>query len=89
VILPVGAFVEGEMYPSWMQFFPSPLLHLLFLFFISFSFYFKVQLEDTALVWWPELTVLPTSTFTEMIRLARDETPFPLAMQPNVTSLAW
>jgi hypothetical protein len=33
--------------------------------------------------------VLPTSTFTEMIRLARDETPFPLAMQPKVTALAW
>jgi hypothetical protein len=27
--------------------------------------------------------------FTEMIRLARDETPFPLAMQPKVTALAW
>jgi hypothetical protein len=27
--------------------------------------------------------VLPTSTFTDMIRLARDETPFPLAMQPR------
>ena len=33
--------------------------------------------------------MLPTSTFTEMIRLARDETPFPLAMQPKVTALAW
>jgi hypothetical protein len=27
--------------------------------------------------------------FAEMIRLARDETPFPLAMQPKVTALAW
>jgi len=33
--------------------------------------------------------VLPTSIFTKMIRLARDETPFPLAMQPKVTALAW
>jgi hypothetical protein len=32
------------------------------------------------LAWWPELTVLPTGIFAEMIRLARDETPFPLAM---------
>jgi hypothetical protein len=35
------------------------------------------------------LFLLPTSTFTEMRRLARDETPFPLAMQPKVTALAW
>jgi hypothetical protein len=33
--------------------------------------------------------VLCTSTFTEMRRLARDETPFPLAMQPKVTAPAW
>jgi hypothetical protein len=33
--------------------------------------------------------VLPTGIFAEMIRLARDETPFPLAMQPKVTALAW
>jgi hypothetical protein len=33
--------------------------------------------------------VLPTSIFAEMIRLARDETPFPLAMQPRVIALAW
>ena len=36
MILPVGAFVEGELYPSWMQIFPSPFclysfLYLLFL----------------------------------------------------------
>jgi len=37
----MGAFVEGELYPSWMQFIPSPLLSLLFLFFIDFLFYFK------------------------------------------------
>jgi hypothetical protein len=39
MILPVGAFVEGELYPSWMQFFPSPLLPLFFLFFIAFFFF--------------------------------------------------
>jgi hypothetical protein len=36
MILPVGAFVEGELYLSWMQIFPSPFclysfLYLLFL----------------------------------------------------------
>ena len=33
--------------------------------------------------------MLPTSIFTEMRRLARDETPFLLAMQPRATTLAW
>ena len=45
--------------------------------------------EDTALARWPELTVLPTGIFAEMIGLARDETPLPLAMQPKVTALVW
>jgi hypothetical protein len=40
-MLSVGAFVEGELYPSWMQFFPSPFLPLFFsLFAFSSSFLF-------------------------------------------------
>jgi hypothetical protein len=39
MILPVGAFVEGKLYLSWMQFFPSPFLPLFFLFFIFFFFF--------------------------------------------------
>jgi hypothetical protein len=81
----VGAFVGGELYPSWMQIFPSPYC-LIFLY-----LYFATSLdeEDTALARWPELTTLPTSIFAEMIGLARDETPLPLAMQPKVTALVW
>jgi hypothetical protein len=40
MILPVGAFVEGELYPSRMQIFPSPFLPL---FFSLFSFSFFIQ----------------------------------------------
>jgi hypothetical protein len=67
-------------------FFPSPycLIFLLFAFFTT-----SLDEEETALSWWPELTTLPTSIFAEMRRLARDETPFPLAMQPKVTALVW
>jgi hypothetical protein len=67
-------------------FFPSPycLIFLLFAFFTT-----SLDEEDTALAWWPELTALPTSIFAKMRRLARDETPFPLAMQPKVTALVW
>jgi hypothetical protein len=38
--LPVGAFVEGELHLSWMQFFPSPFMPFILysLFFIAFSF---------------------------------------------------
>ena len=89
MILPVGAFVEGELYPSWMQFFPNPLLPLLFIFFIAFSYLFQGLTRGHCLGVVAELTVLPTCTFIELIRLARDETPFPLAMQPKVTALAW
>ena len=65
--------------------FSKPLLpYLSYLFFAT-----SLDKEDTALARWPEMTVLPTSIFTEMIGLARDETPLPLAMQPKVTALAW
>jgi hypothetical protein len=40
MILSVGAFIEGELYPSWMQFFPSPLLPLFFSLLLS-SFLFQ------------------------------------------------
>jgi hypothetical protein len=67
-------------------FFPSPFLP-----YLSLYFFFTTILdeEDITLVWWPELTALPTSIFIEMGRLARDETPFSLAMQPKVTALVW
>jgi hypothetical protein len=81
----VGAFVGGELYPSWMQFFPSPYC----LIFLYLHFATSLDEEDTALARWPELTVLPTGIFAEMIGLARDETPLPLAMQPKVTALVW
>jgi hypothetical protein len=66
--------------------FPNPLLPYLSLFAI---FTASLDEEDTTLAWWPELTALPTSIFAEMRRLARDETPFPLAMKPKVTTLVW
>jgi hypothetical protein len=36
-VLAVGAFIEGELYLSWMQFFPNPFM-LFILFVISFFF---------------------------------------------------
>jgi hypothetical protein len=37
-VLPVGAFVEGELHLSWMQFFQA---HSCLLFFYSYCFFFK------------------------------------------------
>jgi hypothetical protein len=45
-MLPMGAFVEGELYLSWMQFFPSPFMPLFFLLFYSFiAFFFSFAQE--------------------------------------------
>ena len=58
-----------------------------FIFLLLFSYFFA---EEIIRGHYPGVvTALPTSTFTEMRWLARDETPFPLAMQPKVTTLAW
>ena len=37
-MLPVGAFVEGELHLSWMQMFPSPFMPFIL---YSYSFFFK------------------------------------------------
>jgi hypothetical protein len=43
-VLPVGAFVEGELYLSWMHFFQAhSCLYSFFLLFLLFSFSFFVQ----------------------------------------------
>jgi hypothetical protein len=82
----MGAFVEGEPHLSWMQFFLSPFMPLILYFFILYCFFFKRLIRGHC----PSVvTALPASTFTEMRRLVRDETPFFLAMQPRVTNLAW
>jgi hypothetical protein len=40
MVLPVGAFVEGKLYLSWMQVFSKPFLPFILIFICSFhSFY--------------------------------------------------
>ena len=84
--LPVGVFVEGEMRLSWMQMFPSPFVPFVFIL-IAFSFKKLVRGHCPG-----EVTSGGNVThkhFMEMRRLARDETPFLLAMPPRATTLAW
>jgi hypothetical protein len=54
-MLPVGAFVEGELYLSWMQFFPSPFMpFILFVisFFIAFFFLFFCSRDNQGTLSW-------------------------------------
>jgi hypothetical protein len=82
--LPVGAFVEGELHLSRMQMFPISLMPFILYSLLFFSFKNPVRGHYPGVV-----AMLPTSTFTEMRRLARDETPFLLAMPPRTTTMAW
>jgi hypothetical protein len=79
----VGASVEGELHLSWMQMFPSPFMP-----FILFFFF-----QEASQGHCPCLVIsggnVSHKHFTEMGRLARDETPFLLAMPPRATTLAW
>ena len=43
-VLTVGAFVEGELYLSWMHFFQAHSLPLFFLFFLFFYLLFIQEL---------------------------------------------
>jgi hypothetical protein len=70
--------------------FPSPFFPLFFYSFIYFLFLF---VQDLIRGHCPSVVTSGGSVthkyFHRNERLARDETPFPLAMQPRVTALAW
>jgi hypothetical protein len=42
-MLSVGAFVEGKLHPSWMQFFPSPFLPLFLFYFLFLLLFLFIQ----------------------------------------------
>jgi hypothetical protein len=90
MILPVGAFIEGKLYPSWMHFFSKPFIAFI-LSFIDFLFLFLFQglTRGHCLGMVTKVDSVTHKHFHRDDRLARDETPFPLVMQPKVTSLAW
>jgi hypothetical protein len=84
--LPVGSSVEGELHLSWMQMFPSPFMHFIFIL-IDFSFKKLARGHCPGVV--TNGDNVTHKYFTEMRRLARDETPFLLAMPPRATTLVW
>jgi hypothetical protein len=48
-VLSVGAFVGGELYPSWMHFFQA--LYCLYLLIYCFSFFFTSRSDQRTLPW--------------------------------------
>jgi hypothetical protein len=50
-VLSVGAFVGGELYLSWMQFFPSPFIAFILSLFIVFFFLFASRSDQRTLPW--------------------------------------
>jgi hypothetical protein len=48
-VLSVGAFVGGELYPSWMHFFQA--LYCLYFSFIAFLFFFTSRSDQRTLPW--------------------------------------
>jgi hypothetical protein len=50
-VLPVGAFVEGELYLSWMHFFQAHSCLYSFYSFILFCFFFYSRANQGTLPW--------------------------------------
>jgi hypothetical protein len=85
--LPAGAFEEGELHLV-MDANVSKLIQFLLPFFLI-AFYFKRLVRGHYLGMVASSDNVTHKHFTEMRRLARDETPFLLAMPPRATTLAW
>jgi hypothetical protein len=83
-----GCLCRRRVVPVIDALFPSPFLP--FYSFIAFLFLFVQELIRGHC---PGVVTSGGSVthkyFHRNERLARDETPFPLAMQPRVTALAW
>ena len=85
--LPVGASKEGELHLVMDANVSKPIHAFYILFLFAFSFKRLVGGHCPGVV--TSGGNVTHKHFTEMRRLACDETPFPLAMPPRSTTLAW
>jgi hypothetical protein len=85
--LPVGASEEGELHFVMGAYVSKPIQCLLSFYLIGFSFKRLVRGHCPGVV--TNGDNVTHKHFTEMRCLARDETPFLLAMPPRATTLAW
>jgi hypothetical protein len=83
----VGASVEGEMHLVMDAIVSYPIQCIFTLCLIAFSFKRIVGGHCPGMV--TSGDSVTHKHFMEMRRLARDETPFLLAMPPRATTLAW
>jgi hypothetical protein len=85
--LPVGAYEEGEMHLVMDENVSKPIQFLFNFYLIAFSF---KRIDGGH---YPGMVTSGDNVthehFTEMRRLAHDETPFLLDMIPRATTLAW
>jgi hypothetical protein len=84
---PVGASEEGELHLVMDANVSKPIQCLLALYLIDFSFKRLVRGHCPGVV--TSGDNVTHKHFTKMRRLARDETPFLLAMPPRATTLTW
>jgi hypothetical protein len=85
--LPVGAFEEGELHLVMDANVSKPIQCLLPFYLIVFSFKRIAEGHCPGVV--TSGGSVTHKHFMEMRILARDETPFLLAMPPRATTLAW
>jgi hypothetical protein len=83
----VGASEEGELHLVMDASVSKPIQCLLSFYLIAFSFKRLVRGHCPGVV--TSGDNVTHKHFTEMRRLARDETPFILAIPPRATTLAW
>jgi hypothetical protein len=83
----VGASVEGELHLVMDSIVLYPIQCLLF--FVLFLFLFNRIVGGHCLSVVTNGDSITHNHFMEMRRLARDETPFLLAMTPRATTLVW
>jgi hypothetical protein len=85
--LPMGASEEGEIHLFMDANVSKPIQCILYFYLIAFSFKRLVRGHCPGMVTSGDNVM--HKHFTEMRRMARDETPFLLAMPPRDTTLAW
>jgi hypothetical protein len=94
-MLSVGAFVEGELYLHGCIFSKPVLAFILFLalffylfFLLLFLFFIQGLTRGHCLGMVTKVDSVTHKYFHKDEKVGRDETSFPLAMQPRVTTLA-
>jgi hypothetical protein len=80
----MSAFVEGVAPSFAMKYFQAHRFSI-----ILFISKFREKLKATVMAWCPDNYSVTHKHLVEIIRMARDETPFLSAMQLRAITMAW